>query len=64
MSKLKRFGYVLFGAGAALLGEHIISYGVSWDMILDCHGLLGFASITISFIILAKRRDKAGGVRA
>jgi len=26
MSKLKRFGYVLFGAGVALFGEKIINY--------------------------------------
>jgi len=58
MGKVKRFGYILFGAGVALLGEHIVSYGVSFDMILQDHGLYGLIMIVVSFIILAKRRGE------
>jgi len=54
MDKVKRFGYVLFGAGVALLGEHIVSYGVSFDMVLQNHGLYGLIMIAIAFILLAK----------
>jgi len=54
INKVKRFGYFLFGAGVALLGEHIVSYGVSFDMILQNHGLYGLIMIVIAFILLAK----------
>jgi len=56
MDKVKRFGYVLFGAGVALLGEKIVNYGASLTYppnLLD-HGLYGLIMITISFLILIK----------
>jgi len=71
VSKVKRFGYVLFGAGVALLGEKIVNYGASltYPPYLD-HGLYGLIMIAISFLVLARRengedaraRTKAGGV--
>lgn len=53
-SRLCRAGLLLMGAGVALLIEHIVSYGVSWDCILECHGLYGLIMIIISFFILKK----------
>jgi len=55
MNKVKRFGYVLFGAGVALLGEKIVNYGasVTYPPYLD-HGLYGLIMVAISFIMLAK----------
>jgi len=62
MSKLERFGYVLFGAGVALLGEKIVNYGASFTYppYLD-HGLYGLIMIAISFLVLARGEDDAGG---
>jgi len=55
-SKLERLGLILFGAGVALLTEHIINFGASFTYppYLD-HGLYGLIMIIISFIILARR---------
>jgi len=71
VSRVKRFGYVLFGAGVALLGEKIVDYGASltYPPYLD-HGLYGLIMIAISFFVLARReshedvgaRIKAGGI--
>jgi len=60
VSKVKSFGYVLFGAGVALLGEKLVNYGASFTYppYLD-HGLYGLVMVVISFIILA-RRGNAG----
>jgi len=54
--KVKRFGYVVFGAGVALLGEKIINYGASYTYppYID-HGLYGLCCIIISFVLLARR---------
>ena len=58
MDRVKRFGYVLFGAGTALLGEKLINCGASltYPPYLD-HGLYGLIMIAISFIVLAGRED-------
>jgi len=66
VSKVKRFGYVLFGAGVALLAEKIVNYGASFTYppILD-HGIYGLIMIIISFILLARRESGEGaGARA
>lgn len=56
MNRRKALGMILFGAGVALLGEHIYYWGCSfsWPPIWD-HGLYGLICIVISFILLAKR---------
>jgi len=62
IGKVKRFGYVLFGAGVALLGEKLVNYGASFTYppYLD-HGLYGLIMIAISFIMLAKRSRGGAG---
>jgi len=56
IGKVKRFGYALFGAGVALLGEKVVNYRASYTYppYLD-HGLYGLIMIAISVIILARR---------
>lgn len=54
LNKIKRFGYILFGAGAALLGEHIVTYGYTeWEIF--GHETVGLIAILISFVLLARR---------
>jgi hypothetical protein len=55
----RRFAYILFGAGAALLGEKLVDYGFSltYPPLAD-HGLYGLIMIIISFLILVKKEDK------
>lgn len=50
--ELRRVGYILFGVGVALLGEHIVVYGYTelWDFL--GHEWLGLLSIIASFIML------------
>jgi len=62
VSRVKRFGYVLFGAGVALLGEKIVNYGASFTYppYLD-HGLYGLIMVAISFIMLVKRNGGGAG---
>lgn len=55
--QIRRIGYILFGMGVALLGEHIINHGGT-DWTLNCHGTLGLALIIISFILMRKN-DKS-----
>lgn len=56
IGKVKRFGYVLFGAGVALLGEKIVNYGASFTYPPYLgHGLYGLVMVVISFIIFARR---------
>jgi len=54
---LKRLGYVLFGAGTALLGEHIILYGFTeWE--LFGHETYGLIMILLAFILLTLKERK------
>ena len=53
--QIRRFAYVLFGAGIALLGEHIIVEGfVEWDPL--GHETYGLVAILISVILLWRRK--------
>ena len=55
--KVKIFGYMLLGAGMALLGEHVINYGYTeWE--LFGHETYGLIAIIIAFIILLKKPKK------
>jgi len=58
MGRVKRFGYILFGAGVALLGEHIITYGYTEGELLG-HETYGLIAIIISFILLARTKNEA-----
>ena len=54
---LERFAYIIFGAGIAWLGEHIVSKGyTTWEIF--GHETYGIVLIIISFILLAKGRKK------
>jgi len=55
LSEESRGALLLLGAGIALLVEHVVTYGVSWDCIIECHGLYGLIMIILSFIILRRK---------
>ncbi len=58
MSKVKRLGYILFGVGLALLGEHVINYGYTeWELL--GHETYGLIAVIISFILLMRTKNEA-----
>ncbi len=58
VSKVKRFGYVLFGVGIALLGEHVVNYGYTeWEFL--GHETYGLIAIIIAFVLLARTKNGA-----
>jgi len=58
LEKLGRLGLILFGAGVALLGEHIYYWGCSFSMPpWTDHGFYGLILIVMSVILLAKKEE-------
>ena len=60
-AKLRRFGFLLWAAGSALMLEKIVNYGAVYTYpphLLD-HGLYGLLMVILGFILLA-RREKPG----
>lgn len=56
--QVRRFAYVLFGFGVALLGEHIINHGYTeWNPL--CHGTIGLLAIIMSYLLLRRKSDKS-----
>lgn len=54
--QVRRFAYVLFGAGVALLGEHLVAYGeLEWSLL--CHGTYGIVAIVAALVLLYLGRD-------
>lgn len=51
---LNRLGIILLTSGVALVFEHTIHYGYTWDVELVCHGLYGIILTVLGWIIGSK----------
>jgi len=53
-TQVKRLGIVLLASGIALVLEHLINYGWTWDVKLECHGLYGLILFIIGWILASR----------